>query len=88
MKSMKLTRTALAAIFPLNRGKGAGVIGSRGLLTAGCLFLGANALGGCINVAAPEEPIVIELNINIRQEVVYRLAETADDAIEENSDIF
>lgn len=46
------------------------------------------ALGGCINIAAPEEPIVIELNINIRQEVIYRLAEDAANTIEENSDIF
>lgn len=51
-------------------------------------MMGTGGLGGCINVAAPDEPIVIELNINIRQEVVYRLAETADDAIEENADIF
>lgn len=48
----------------------------------------ASALAGCINVAAPEEPIVIELNINIRQEVIYRLADDAADAIEENADIF
>ena len=45
-------------------------------------------LTGCINVAAPEEPIVIELNINIRQEVIYRLAEDASNTIEENADIF
>lgn len=58
------------------------------LWTAGIAIAGASALGGCINVAAPEEPIVIELNINIRQEVIYRLAEDAADTIEENSDIF
>ena len=46
------------------------------------------ALAGCINVTAPEEPIVIELNINIRQEVIYRLAEDAATTIEENEDIF
>ncbi|MCK0128111.1 YnbE family lipoprotein [Erythrobacter sp. F6033] len=46
------------------------------------------ALSGCINVAAPEEPIVIELNINIRQEVIYRLAEDAANTIDENADIF
>ncbi|WP_086617307.1 YnbE family lipoprotein [Erythrobacter tepidarius] len=46
------------------------------------------ALAGCINVAAPEKPIVIELNINIRQEVIYRLAEDAANTIEENADIF
>ena len=48
----------------------------------------AAVLGGCINIAAPEEPIVIELNVNIRQEVIYRLAEDAADTIEENADIF
>lgn len=49
---------------------------------------GALGLGGCINVAAPDEPIVIELNINIRAEVLYRLAEDANNTIEENADIF
>ncbi|MEE4155364.1 MAG: YnbE family lipoprotein [Erythrobacter sp.] len=45
-------------------------------------------LSGCINVTAPEEPIVIELNINIRQEVIYRLAEDAANTIDENAEIF
>lgn len=45
-------------------------------------------LGGCINLTTPTEPIVIELNINITQEVIYRLAEDASDAIDENADIF
>ncbi|MGY6552081.1 MAG: YnbE family lipoprotein [Erythrobacter sp.] len=45
-------------------------------------------LSGCINIAAPEAPIVIELNINIRQEVVYKLAADAANTIEENEDIF
>lgn len=45
-------------------------------------------LAGCIQVEAPSEPIVIELNINIRQEVIYRLAEDAGATIEENADIF
>jgi len=43
---------------------------------------------GCINIAAPEAPIVIELNINIRQEVIYRLAADAANTIDENEDIF
>ena len=34
------------------------------------------------------EPIVIELNINITQEVIYRLADDAEQAIEDNSSIF
>ncbi|HEX8418896.1 MAG TPA: YnbE family lipoprotein, partial [Sphingomonas sp.] len=31
------------------------------------------ATGGCINVTAPDKPIEINLNINVTQEVVYRL---------------
>ena len=48
----------------------------------------ALGLGGCITVEAPDEPIVIELNINITQEVIYRLAEDAGNTIEEREDIF
>jgi hypothetical protein len=58
----------------------------RALMT-GAAILSAG-LGGCINIAAPDEPIVIELNINIRQEVIYRLAQDAANTIEENPDIF
>lgn len=49
---------------------------------------GSLALAGCITVNAPSEPIVIELNINITQEVIYRLAADAGNTIEENADIF
>ena len=52
------------------------------------LALGASAMGGCVQVSAPDKPIVIELNINITQEVIYRLAEDAGNTIEENADIF
>lgn len=52
---------------------------------AGMLALG---LGGCVTVEAPDKPIVIELNVNIRQEVIYRLAADAQNTIEENEDIF
>lgn len=61
---------------------------NRRISVALLLVAGTAALGGCINVAAPDEPIVIELNINIRQEVIYRLAEDAATTIEENADIF
>ena len=50
--------------------------------------LSAVALSGCISVKAPDKPIVIELNINIRQEVVYRLAEDAKNTIKDNPGIF
>ena len=52
------------------------------------LVTGMAPLGGCITVNAPEEPIVIELNVNIRQEVIYRLAEDAGNTIDQNADIF
>ena len=45
-------------------------------------------LGGCISLEAPDKPIVIELNINIRSEVIYQLAEDTAETIEENADIF
>jgi hypothetical protein len=50
--------------------------------------MSAVTLGGCVNVTAPDKPIVIELNVNIRQEVIYRLAADAGNTIEENEDIF
>ncbi len=52
------------------------------------LLAGAATVGGCVTVEAPDKPIVIELNINIRQEVIYRLAADAGQTIEENEDIF
>jgi H+/gluconate symporter-like permease len=51
-------------------------------------MLGSGLAGGCISVNAPSEPIVIELNINITQEVIYRLAADAGNTIDENADIF
>jgi len=52
------------------------------------LALVTGGLAGCITLEAPDKPIVIELNINITQEVIYRLAEDAGNTIEENADIF
>lgn len=46
------------------------------------------ATAGCVQVQAPDKPIVIELNINIRQEVVYRLDAKARDLIEQEAGIF
>ncbi|WP_373693916.1 YnbE family lipoprotein [Parafrankia sp. BMG5.11] len=51
-------------------------------------MLGIAMVGGCVNVTAPDKPIVIELNVNIRQEVIYRLAADAESTIDENEDIF
>ena len=56
--------------------------------TAAIVIGGAVALGGCVSVTAPDKPIVIELNINIKQEVVYRLAADAANTIDKNPDVF
>ena len=45
-------------------------------------------LSGCISVNAPDKPIVIELNINIKQEVVYKLDKGVQDMMDKNSGIF
>ena len=63
----------------------------RAILTRGRLALaaaGIAALPGCVQVAAPEKPIEINLNINIRQEVVVRLQEDVRDLINKNPGVF
>jgi len=68
-----------------------GMCGERTVRWARVLPLAAlatAAIGGCVNVTAPDKPIVIELNVNIRQEVIYRLAADAENTVEENEDIF
>lgn len=45
-------------------------------------------LCGCIQVSAPDKPIVIDLNINIKQEVVYRLDSKAQELIQQQTEIF
>lgn len=52
------------------------------------LIVGVCLLAGCITVKAPEKPIVIELNVNIKQEVVYRLQGDAAQTIDKNAEIF
>ena len=48
----------------------------------------AGMTGGCVNVTAPDKPIVINLNINVTQEVVYRLDGEAKTAIQQNPGVF
>lgn len=76
-----LTKAARPAHKPPMTGKRravAGVVAMAGSVLA----------GGCITVNAPAEPIVIELNVNITQEVIYRLADDVRQNIDENPDIF
>ena len=49
---------------------------------------GVFSLGACVSVEAPTKPIVIELNINIQQEVVYRLDSDAQQLIQKQAEIF
>jgi hypothetical protein len=46
------------------------------------------SLGGCVQVAAPDKPIEINLNINIRQEVVVRLQQDVRELIQKNPGVF
>lgn len=69
-------------------GHGAGWSCRRAWGALALLVAGAMTLSGCISVNAPDKPIVIELNINIKQEVIYRLAADAGNTIENNPSIF
>lgn len=54
-----------------------------------CVAAGLAVLpGACVNVSAPDKPIVINLNINVTQEVVYRLDGEAKALIQQNPGIF
>ena len=81
MKAAKLTKPASPAHKDAMRGVAR-------IMTGLMVVAGSSLLAGCVTVNAPEEAIVIELNINITQEVIYRLAEDAQETIEENADIF
>lgn len=62
----------------------------RGRTAMGLLVLTGSSMlvAGCVSVNAPDKPIVIELNINIKQEVIYRLAQDAGNTIDKNPEIF
>lgn len=49
---------------------------------------GALAVAGCIQVRAPDKPIEINLNVNVKQEVVVRLQKDASDFIAQNPELF
>ncbi|OQW63179.1 MAG: hypothetical protein A4S17_07655 [Proteobacteria bacterium HN_bin10] len=41
-----------------------------------------------VQIQAPDRPIEINLNVNIRQEVIVRLERDAAEILEENSELF
>jgi hypothetical protein len=48
----------------------------------------ASVLTGCVQVTAPDKPIVINLNIAIRQEILYKLSAASEKVIENNPGVF
>ena len=48
----------------------------------------ATTTGGCISITAPDKPIEINLNVNIKQEVILSLKQDASDLIKNNEDLF
>jgi hypothetical protein len=57
----------------------------RAIIIAG---LSGVALGGCIQVKAPDKPIEINLNVKVQQEVVVRLQRDAQTLIQNNPELF
>lgn len=77
MTQAGLTRSGFDLIsHPMRRLFLMGAIGAAGLT------------GGCVSVSAPDKPIEINLNINVTQQVVYRLDGQAKALIDENPGIF
>ncbi|MBS0385952.1 MAG: YnbE family lipoprotein [Proteobacteria bacterium] len=52
--------------------------------------LATAAVAGCVpvQIQAPDRPIEINLNVNIRQEVIVRLEHDAEDLLQQNRDLF
>lgn len=86
MKCLKLTKRFFN-VSRTNMDRCHGVIKKNWVKYLGVMPL-VIAMGGCVNVQVPSDPIVIQLNINITQKVVYRLAQDAGNAIEDNAGIF
>ncbi len=88
MRSLELTTDANpATLGAMRESEKRSKLGGR-LLRVLPVLGGLAMLAGCISVKAPDKPIVIELNINIKQEVIYRLADDAGKTIESNKEIF
>lgn len=60
------------------------------LLASGLVLATALGASGCatVQLQAPKEPITINLNVKIDQEVRYRLDKDLEDAIASNPDLF
>ena len=54
----------------------------------GVLWVAALGLAACVQVSAPDKPIEINLNVNVKQEVLVRLQRDAEDIIQSNPELF
>ncbi len=63
----------------------------RNLTLRSALFAACVAVAACrptVQLAAPEDPIVIDINIKIEQDVRVRVDREIDDLLRENEDLF
>ncbi len=59
---------------------------STGLLLGFCILL--TACAPTVQVAVPNEPITINLNVKIEHEILVKVDKEIDDLFSENSDLF
>ena len=85
MNAMKLTSRGAPAHKASMETRSKGLAGAIELVA---VMAALPALAGCVTINAPDKPIVIELNINIRQEVLYRIENEVQETIDQNSGIF
>ncbi|MGE3301808.1 MAG: YnbE family lipoprotein [Hyphomonadaceae bacterium] len=52
------------------------------------VLAGVAACAACVQVRAPDKPIEINLNVNIKQEVVVRLERDVQDLVKSNPGVF
>jgi len=60
----------------------------RRMAAVACIAAAPLALSGCITVRPPDKPIEINLDIQIRQEVLVRLQQDVEQMIRQNPDAF
>ncbi|MFD1612125.1 YnbE family lipoprotein [Sphingomonas tabacisoli] len=61
---------------------------SRGKVRRSAILLVPMVLSGCVQVTAPDKPIEINLNVNVKQEVLVKLQRDAQDIIDNNPELF
>ena len=65
--------------------------GRRAMMVGGSALVAGAAIAGCsptVRVEAPSEPIEINLNVRITQEVRIQIDEALEEVFRENDDIF